>query len=85
MINTFLNDTIFDGAEQDFAKIALCASYHAVLVLGIENHVTGDPPIFFPTNPGDLPQFMEKYSEMFDSIRDQLESAGALLPAEDSV
>ena len=85
MIITFLNDTIFDGAEQDFTKIALCASLYTVLFLGIEFHVTGDPPIFFPNNPGDLEQYMSKYSEMFDFVRDNLEAAGALLPAEDSI
>lgn len=77
---TFIDDVIFDGSEDEFKKLVLCASLYAVLVLDLNAELRGDPPAYLPVNPSPYvwSEFELEYRRAFETI----EAALALVEAE---
>ena len=71
-----IDGVIYDGEKHDFEKIALAASVYVCLFLGLDSKLSGDPLIYYPVShdPAVIAQFLQKYTEMFQLIREHFES-----------
>ena len=73
----YIADNIYyQGSQVDFNTITLYASWYAGLVGGVNIHLRGNPPIFFPLNPTpeSLWLFLCDFAEGFEIIAPVIES-----------
>ena len=66
----YIDDVFFDGDYEKFKKIALFASYYAVLRLDVEADISGDPLVYFPIYPSPFMvyKYMIYYRQAFDFL-----------------